>query len=208
MRKPRNRAVLLIAIMLPAFAGTAQAQTQVPAASVPDWRVVPTAGVGFVGNLPRALLGGTGYLFLPMLGGTGVYADFRTTHESLERHPTYTADITVEQAETEFGDFLVERREHWQVGNIGLIRPLTPDFAVFAGVGFARERVYRDYLDLGGERGVLGNYRVQDHAESGNRLNGGAGAILRAGRSLAFHMGIEGAPRGFMAGASLVLPVR
>lgn len=173
----------------------------------PDWRTTSMAGFGYKGNLPRALLGVSAHVTFAQLRGFGLYVDYRATHESY-RDEEFLTNITVRQAELEFGDDFVQARNHWRVANVAVLKPITAELALYAGGGLARHTVYREYFDTSMERGEFGHYRVEDDEDSGNRLNLTGGAMFRAGRHLAFHFGGETAPGGFTVGVSALLPLR
>jgi hypothetical protein len=204
MRVTIFRASLLAAVVLTSQPRAAAGQ-QLPLA--PDWRETGSAGFGYAGNLPRALLGASAHVLLPRMGGIGLYGEFKITHES-RRGEGFLPDVTVEQAETEFGDDFVRELEHWYVANLAVLRPITRELALYIGTGYARRTLYREYFDVSGERGSFGHYRVEDPADSGSRIDLIGGGFFRAGRRVAFHFGAELAPPGFTVGASLLFPLR
>jgi hypothetical protein len=207
MAGPRIRSAAVAALLLATVPSGLRAQLpgEPSAADLVDWRTTSTIGIGYVANGPRAIIGATAYTFAPALRGFGVYADFRMTHETYDRGDIFMPGVSAQQAEAQFGDSFLQTLEHWTVGNIGLIRPVTSELAVFAGVGYARGNLYQEYYDVAEERGHFGVYRALDE-ESGNRVNVGGGVIFRLGRHVGFHFGGEVAPRGFLAGASLLFP--
>lgn len=195
-------ALLLLTVVSAGPVSSQVARRQPP----PDWRNHTTVGFGYAGNGPRALLGANVYLMTPALGGLGLYGDFKTSHQSFEDE-RLMSDITRQQAEG-FGDLEEATHEKWYVINIGLVRPVTPEFAVFAGAGYGNQTYYRDYYDQTDTRGWDGHYRIEDEIEGGGKVNAFAGAMFRVGRRLAFHFGGEIAPPGFTVGASLPLVLR
>lgn len=195
-------AVLLLTVVCAEAVSSQVVRRQPP----PDWRTTTTLGFGYAGNGPRALLGANLYLITPVLGGLGVYADFKTSHQSFEDE-MLMADYTRQEAE-DFGDLLEATHESWYVINLGLIRPVTAEFAVFGGAGYGHETLYRDYYDQGDVRGWDGHYRIEDEADGGGQVNVFGGAMFRVGRRVAFHFGGELAPPGFTVGASLPIPFR
>lgn len=193
-----------LAALLLTAAGAAPLAGQA-ARATPDWRAGNTVGVGYTGSLPRALLGGWAYVITPALGGIGVIGQLRTTHRSHEGDEQFIPGMTVQQA-IDFNDRFVRTVEHWRVANIGVIRPVTAELALYGGAGLGHGRMYDEYYDETSQRGEFGFYRVLNDAESGGRLNLTTGAVFRAGRRVAFQFGLETAPRGMTAGASLLLP--
>lgn len=191
------RALLLLSVLVAFPVPTA---AQLSATSIPDWRTVPHFGLGYMAGAPHALLGGTAYVMRPWVGGLGFYADFHTSHRTWEGDEEFTTELTVQQARS-FGDLEMRTVEHWMVLNVGVIRPLTRELAIFGGAGLARERFYREYFDGSLTRGFGGHYRISDESESGTRLNLTGGAVFRFGSSLNFHFGVESAP-GFLVGIS------
>ena len=194
---PLRALFLLAGVLAFPVPATAQLSARTP---VPDWRTAAALGLLRMGGAPHALVGGTAYVIRPWLGGLGVYTDLHMSHRSWEGDGQFTSDVTVQQAGA-FGDSELRSVDHWIVLNVGLIRPLTPEFAVFGGAGYARQRFYREYYDDSLTRGVGGHYRVKDDVESGNRLNLTAGAMFRFGEHINFHFGVESAP-GFLVGIS------
>jgi hypothetical protein len=194
---------LIMAVVL--LAGSAlSAQAQVARVSHPDWRTTQVTGVGYMGNAPHALIGAMAYVITPALGGFGVFADGRFTHRNFEADALFEPGITAAQAEGVYGDQYVQTVESWRAGHVGVVRPLTPDFGLYAGLGYARGSMYREYYDETVVRGNNGSYRARDEAESGGKLSLTGGALFRFGSSLAFQFGLDSAPRGFTAGASLL----
>jgi hypothetical protein len=192
----------LAAVMLAAVPSPSAAQVGRPAAP-PDWRLTPTWGAGYMASMPRALIGGMVYMITPRFGGTGVFVDGRLTHESHEDDALFEPGITSAQAQTQYGDLYVQTVEHWRALRVGLIRPLTPDFALFAGAGYGHGRIYDEYYDNTETRGRGGNYRARNEVDSGGRLSATGGAMFRFGSNLSFQFALDMAPAGFAAGASI-----
>jgi hypothetical protein len=201
--RPIFAKVAVAAALLAAWPAVTEAQPG-PRAGPPDWRLTPSYGVGYMGSAPRALLGAMGYVITPALGGIGLFVDARLTHKSYEDDQLWEPNITAAQAVSVFGDFYVQTLEHWRAVRVGAIRPLTADLAIFAGAGYADGRIYGEYFDESLERGLVGTYRARDEAGSGGRVSFTGGAMFRFGHNLAFQFGLDSAPRGFSAGASLL----
>jgi hypothetical protein len=119
----------------------------------------------------------------------------------------YDPTITVDQADNQFADQLYLEQSAWLSVNLALVYAVTPELAVYAGGGYSRERHYRQYFDATETRGLAGFYWIRDPAASGNRLNGMGGILLRAGRYLAFQMGVGARPPGVDVGMMLTLPM-
>lgn len=202
MTRTMARALLLATVLL---LGVTAAEAQVRRPAAPDWRIHQAGGVGWMGSAPHALLGAMAWVVTPRAGGTGLFIDARLTHRSYEDDSLFEPNITSEQAQSEFGDFYVRSVESWKSAHLGLVRPLSPDFALYAGAGWADGTIYDEYIDETQTRGdVGGSYRTISTTDSGGRVSFTGGAIFRFGRALAFHFGLESAPKGFTTGASLV----
>jgi hypothetical protein len=202
MTRVLSRVVLFAALSL-VLAAPLQAQVRAP--TVPDWRIHRALGFGYMGNAPHALLGAMAWVITPVAGGTGVFVDARMTHKDYEDDALFEPGVTSEQAQTDFGHFYIRSVESWRSARIGLVRPLSRDFALYGGVGYGDGTIYDEYLDDTGERGVAGSYRALNDVSSGGRVSLTGGAIFRFGEALAFQFGLDTAPRGFSVGASLVL---
>ena len=200
VRYPGFGALHILAVMT---AFPAPASAQLSANSATDWRSVPHFGIGYMGGAPHAILGGTAYIVRPWLGGFGLLVDFHISHQSWEGDEEFTNAITRDEARA-FGDTETRTNEHWAVFNVGVIRPLTRDFALFGGAGIGRAKQYREYFDGSGTRGVGGHYRINDEDASGNHINVVGGGLFRFGEHLNFHFGAERAPAGFLVGVTYV----
>ncbi len=174
---------------------------------VPQLRNSGYLGVGYVASIPEAFVGFTVLGLTPrVLGGTGLYADVKFTPKA-PRDPYFDPSITVDQAQNQFNDFLVEQRSTWLTVNLALVYAATPELGLYGGAGYSRERHYREYFDNSQTRGFDGFYWVADPASSGNRVNALGGILLRAGRNVLFQVGGEAQPRGADVGVMLVLPL-
>lgn len=175
---------------------------------VPDLRNSAYLGLGYVGNVPDAIAGGAVMVLTPgILQGTGLYADVKFSPSSPARAVEYQPTITVEQAETLYGDQLYLQESAWLSLNLAVVKVLNPEFAVFAGGGYSRENHYRQYFDNTQTRGLEGFYWVREPAASGNRVNALGGVMFRAGRYVVFHSGGQLAPAGVNVGVMLTLPL-
>lgn len=200
------RCVLSLALV-PVFGPTsalhAQAGTPEPAGlgAVPQW------SIGYVVNAPDQMLG-VGTMFLgPPLGSWGLYVDAKfSTNDATERLG-YDPAMGVDEAE-QFGDAYFSDESNWTSVNVGAVRAVTGSFALYAGVGYSREKAYREYFDLARERGESGFYWVDDDGQSGSRVNVFGGALMRVMGNLMFQLGGELAPRGFTVGAAYAFPFR
>jgi hypothetical protein len=168
-------------------------------------------GFGYAGAFPDLLLGvGAFHIFRP--GGFGVMVDFKMNHESITGDPTFDDRFTSSQA----GDFLevgeYERTrvlEEWMIVNFGLVRPLTEELGLFAGVGAAYREVYDEYssfpdLDSPASDIVV----VENDTDTGWTTNPFGGAFLRLGQNVLVRMGYEVEPQQLGVGVYWVLSPR
>lgn len=174
---------------------------------VPQLRNSSYLGVGYVASIPEAFVGFTVLALTPkVLGGAGLYADVKLTPTS-PRDPYFDPNITVDQAQNQFGDFLVDQRSTWLTVNLAAVYAATPELAIYGGAGYSRERHYREYYDNSKTRGLFGFYWIADPAASGNRVNALGGLLLRAGEHILFQVGGESQPRGADVGVMFTLPL-
>jgi hypothetical protein len=175
---------------------------------VPEFRNTPYVGVGYVASIPDAFAGGAVLVLTPkVLGGAGLYADFKFTPSSPANAPEYDPTITVDQAANVFADRFFTEKSTWTTIDLALVYAVTPELAVYGGAGYAKERHYQEYFDASQTRGFDGFYWVDDPAVSGTRVNALGGVLLRAGRFLAFQMGVEAKPAGADVGVTIMLPI-
>ncbi|HEU5211067.1 MAG TPA: hypothetical protein VFU06_16845 [Longimicrobiales bacterium] len=164
----------------------------------------PAFGVGYAANAPELLAGAAAWFVVPALGGIGLYADAKFDVDSPARGDTYEADLTAAEVDSELGDEYRDSEGSWRSFNIAVVRPVTPSLMLYAGGGYARETMYRQYVDATGSRGLGGVYWVRSPDENGSSVNFLAGMFLRLGRHLNAQFGLDSAPRGFGVGMSLV----
>jgi len=189
--------------LLPSAEG---ADAQGPPGSPTDSRL--GTGVGWTVALPEAFLG-LGFFHRFGASPWGVFVDGKLTNEGRKRDPNFHADRTVATIEAEIPSF---RREFladwddWTLFSVGVLRAVTPHFAILVGGGAARKLVIREYLDPSestelSDRGV---YFVEHEDESGVEPNAVLTALIRGGGSVAFSAGFELAPRSITVGAFYV----
>jgi hypothetical protein len=203
--------VLLVIALIGASlcAGPLHAQRRRPL--VPDLRNSPYLGVGYVANIPEAFTGAAVFVLTPsILGGAGLYADFKITPSTptkamAQGQRLYDPTITVQQADG-FGDFLFDQKSTWLSINVALVYAVIPEFAVYGGMGYAKENHYREYYDDAENRGVFGFYWIPDPAASGQRLNVMGGTLSRLTKYVVAELGLESQPFGVTGGVILTLP--
>jgi hypothetical protein len=163
-------------------------------------------GFGYTANAPEVMLGGSIWGLIPGLNGWGLYVDAKIDHEDPSRHEYYDATITAAQVlETYPDDEEAERDDRWVSFNAAVLKSVTNELILYAGGGWAQRDVYRYYLDPQRNRGQFGFYWVGDPDSSGGTVNIMAGVLLRASSRIRLQFGAETAPKGFTAGASVVL---
>lgn len=195
--------ILLGVLAMPVSAARAQVLY-----GVPHLRNSSYVGVGYVASIPYAHVGFDLLTLTPkVLGGAGLYADVKFTPSSPSHEPYYDPTITVDQAQNQFGDFLVEQRSVWVSANLAVVYAVTKELAVYAGAGYSTEHHYQEYHDDTETRGLQGFYWIPDPAASGHRVNALGGVFLRASRYMLFQAGVGARPRGAEAGVTFTLPV-
>lgn len=156
-------------------------------------------------NIPNTFVGFTALGITPKLfGGAGVYADVKFTTSSQGSDPYFLSDISVQQAETTFGDLFFRDQSDWLSINFALVYALGREFIVYGGAGYTRERRYREYFDDSQTRGQLGFYWISDSGASGDRVNVLGGAFFQIGQYIMLQMGAEAQPTGANIGIMLV----
>lgn len=163
--------------------------------------------LGYVVNMPEQLVGFTTMAVGLPWPGWGAYADVKLPADRGSGEDNFTTTRTAAEAEA-LGDLRFgEPEPAWDSVNLGLVRALVNEVAVYAGAGYSRQAVYQEYFDEQRERGMNGFYTVEDDRVGGDTLNLMAGLYLRASSAVMFQFGVESAPSGFTAGVHLVLPL-
>lgn len=190
-----------------ATAGLLALSWSAPAAGqTPDMRTVTYTGAGYSGNLPDVLTG-VGVFHVMGGRGLGLFANGHMTFDSPADDPFFIEGRTPTEAANEGHIGAVREREVFRSASIGLIRPFDPELALYAGIGFTRQRVYEEWEDeereIGGE---FGHYWVEDPGEERDGVNFTAGLFVQAGRHLFFRIGGETFPLGGSLGVYWALP--
>lgn len=170
---------------------------------------LPRLGIGYVANAPQILTGASAYTVVDVFGGLGLYVDAKLNLETPEDERDFVDDLTVRQVEAFPGQEADRDERSWWSVNAALIRPLSPEFMVYLGAGYAYEGVYWRYRDLNGvlDIGTFGWYWVQDDRDSGYRVNFLAGMFFRMSERVAFQFGLESVPSGVTVGGSYSFPL-
>jgi hypothetical protein len=166
----------------------------------------PVYGIGYVTNAPDLLAGGAAYVVLPVLGGLGLYVDAKFDTSDRRDDEAFDPTLTARQVDDEIGDAFRADESSWRSVNAAIIRPITPALMLYAGVGYARETVYREYFDDTRERGLAGVYWVEAPDDNATTVNAMAGMLVRLTPWFNAHFGMETAPRGATVGISITYP--
>lgn len=189
-----------------ASAGSLGAQVTEPWGA--HFRNATYVGVGYVANIPNTFLGFSALALTPsVFGGAGVYADVKFSPRSLANDPYFLDGVTPQEAELGFGDFRLEEEGNYFSADLAFVYAIRPEFGLYAGAGYTRERQYVQYYDDSEERGEFGFYWVEDAAASGDRVNFLGGAFFRFASHVLFQLGLDGQPLGVAAGALIVFPL-
>lgn len=202
----------LASVLLLAGAMTALA-TAHSAAQLPDSRNFQDAaltGIGYNGALPDAQLGAGLFRFIGR--GIGVFANAHMTSGSLKDNVNYcpealqTCDIG--WVVSERNDQQIRAKDEWLAVNAGGMFALSRELAVMIGGGAARATRYVEFLDDESDPELritpTGSYYVDDELNSKWKPQVVAGALFRAGRSLAFSGGYETALNSVSVGVYLM----
>lgn len=168
-----------------------------------------STGVGWTGVVPDALLGAGVF---QMLGGSGwgLYADGKMTHDRPSSRNGFLEGETVATITAQYPDHIRgPERAEWLFLNLGIIRELTPQFALFGAGGVARHSVTREYFDPNapGERITpSGIYYVEnDRASLGWGATGMGGFLLRIGEPIVISAGFESNSQSITLGGFWVI---
>jgi hypothetical protein len=165
----------------------------------------PILGIGYVANAPTLFRGGGVVLLNPRL--VGFFADVKMSGQSPADRGNFEATWTPGHA-NEFGDWPLTTESSWLTVNGGLTRVVTPELALYGGLGYVRRRAFEEWVDLEGERGEFGYYWVEDERLSGTYLNVLGGALIRGGNRIMFQVGGELLPAGITLGVHYSVPLR
>ena len=197
---------LALAAALCGAAAPAAAQIGVPSSRSMSFE--PRFGVGYVANMPNQFAGVSAHYISGFMGGLGLYVDAKFDVESPEDEEGFVDNLTAAEVDEQFADQRFHSEGSWRSVNVAVMRPLAPQFVVYAGAGLADGKQYHEYIDVTGNRGIEGYYWVRDEEESGSEVNLLGGAMFQLTRNIAFQVGIESQPRGFSVGASYLVPLR
>lgn len=164
-------------------------------------------GIGYVANAPDAMVGGNAYVILPRFGGIGLYVDAKFDASSPTSERGYDASATSLQVVSMPGSTYRSTEGTWTSFNAALIRPLNPQFWLYAGGGVAKVTRYDLYdVDIDAGVGLGGVAWVENPATAETRANLMAGIMMRVSPHLTAQFGYETQPKGVAAGFSLRFP--
>ena len=199
---------LRVLVPLVALAGISLMSRPAVAQGQNNLRNTSLLGIGYVANIPNAFLGFSAIGMTPKLfGGAGLYVDFKTSTTNTRNDPFYYADVTISDAELQYGDMLYDEKSEWLSFNAALVYAVTYDFAIYGGAGYSRERHYREYFDDAQDRGDFGFYWIPDPEASGNRVNVLGGIMFRLAKLVMFQLGGETEPAGATVGVVIAFPL-
>lgn len=191
--EPPTGAALAVLVALMAFGGPLDAQ-------VPSFERSTHLSVGYVANVPDQFLGISVMTVGPAWRGWGLYADFKQSTDSPADDPTFEAGTTASDAQLAGAEFTNE--SDWTTFNIALVRALTPDFALYAGGGYSKRTVYREFQRNPGLDGSP-FFWIRDDGVQQDHMNLTGGAFLRVIGPFIFQIGFETAPGGATAGVAV-----
>lgn len=181
--------------------------------AVRDFRSGMRTGVGYAGVVPDAILG-AGVFRMFGTRGLGVFADWKMTESGASGDPDYCppqiAVCTEDWVLSERNDMRLDVADEWLIFNAGLVYAVTRELALMAGAGLARHETFAEYFHDEDDPELRitssGAYFVDVEPQPGWGAQFVAGAMIRAGRRIAFRFGYETAPGGMSFGAYIVLP--
>lgn len=162
-------------------------------------------GVGYVMNAPDQLVGLTAFTVGSKWSGWGAFADAKFTSDRPTGDDDFREDMTAAEAEAMGDERFAEPDEVWETVNVGLVRAVSHDVAIYAGAGYSNQTVYQEYVES--ETGPDRFYTVEDDRVGGNTVNVMGGLYFRVGRVITFQFGGETAPGGFTLGVNFMIPV-
>lgn len=176
-----------------------------PVEAAAQW--LPRIGIGYVTNLPEQNVGVSFHMLTMRWGGLGLYLDGKLASESRRGESNFDPQFTARQVEDQFGDAFIRDEDSFRSLNLALMRPITPELMLYAGVGYVTRETYVEYWDPELNRGRAGYYWVEDTDVAAVGLNGLAGGMFRIGRRLSLQLGLETAPRGATVGVNYGIPL-
>lgn len=200
------RLIVAVATALPMFLSATFAEAQIRMAE--DWEFAMGSGFGWAAVLPDAMLGVGGF---HVFGGTrwGLIGSVTIPHDSNKRTPDFQDNLTIETVENDFPEekriLIGSDQEEWRILNLGVLRAITPEAALYVGGGAAQKSVLREFGDnTDPPLTRSGFYYVQVEDESGWEPNVSFGVLMRGGERIAFSVGFESAPQILSAGVYFV----
>jgi hypothetical protein len=170
-------------------------------------------GIGYTPVIPD-VMGGVGVWRVTGPWGLGAFAESKVTVPGIEGHrwycPPELQECRVGWVETRRNDVVMQDIDEYLLFNAGVMKVLTPEFAVLLGGGMVRRSMYREYFH-DEEDQILritdsGGYYVpfDDLSSWGGQLV--VGALLRLGQNLVVRFGYETGPGGMSLGGYWVFP--
>jgi hypothetical protein len=160
--------------------------------------------LGFSANPPQQLMGAGAVVISPALRGWGLYVDGKFTYDS-PRSREFISGRTPADADAD-GHVPGRDESAWTTLNVGVVRPLSSELALYVTGGVAWRTVYSHYFDdVDQELGREGFYWVEDDDLSETLATVSAGALFRMGRRLAVQFGGQTAPAGVNVGIFFLL---
>jgi hypothetical protein len=168
-------------------------------------------GVGWVGAVPEALLGFGAFHFFGQ-SNWGLYSDVKLTHDARSRDPDFNSSLTVARVEAEFDPELMVPIHDWEdyvLLNLGLMRAISPDFALVVAGGAGRHRNIREYAEFFWVEGesepqISGLVFVEDEANTAWKGNLAVNGLMRVGEQVLLSTGFELVPRSISLGLFVV----
>jgi hypothetical protein len=180
--------------------GPAGVDAQLPIEPPSDFESGMRTGAGWQMVLPDALVGVGAFHFLRE-SPWGLLAGWAFKHDTLRDDPLYYREWSVSYVQTHFPqDIPLRDWDEWRFLNLGVLRQVSPEMAIYLGGGAARRTVIREYFDDSLVRSPVGRYYVGHEALSGWESTWNAGVLIRAGRLLILRAGYESAAASLSLG--------
>jgi len=173
-----------------------------------DAQIRTRSAFGWVGAVPEALLGVGGFHYF---GDSpwGLYGDVKLAHDSRSRDPDFDSRLTAAELERDELMHRIHPFEDLFMANLGVIRDISPDFAIVVAGGTARRRTIVEYAEFtyieeDPDPHIARILFVEDTDETGWEPNFAVNGMMRVGEQVVMSAGFEFAPRALSLGLFVV----
>lgn len=162
--------------------------------------------IGYSANIPSQLLG---ICLFSISNKIGFYGDLKFGGMLLGNdNSDYYENISINKAESIFGDKLLEKGDGSFAINLGITQNVLKKSFLYGGLGYSSIYGYRRYYDPFEILGDNGKYWIDDPDKKGGNINLFGGIIILTGNNVSLLLGGCSKPAGFNFGISYVSPIR